>query len=51
LPFTLYREDQEDDLSDEPMEPENTMSNIENTEAYVYDSLLFTDPAECRDGE
>jgi hypothetical protein len=41
----LYREDQEDDLLDDiPVEPESLMSNIEDTEADMYDSLLLTEP-------
>jgi hypothetical protein len=48
----LYREDQEDDLLDDvPVEPESLMSNIEDTKADMYDSLLLTEPIIFHNGE
>jgi hypothetical protein len=52
LPFTLYREDQEDDLlDDEPMEPDSSIPDVENTKADMYDSLLFTEPILSHNGQ
>jgi hypothetical protein len=45
MPFTLYQEDQEDDLiEDVPFEPDSSIPNVEEVEADMYDALLTTEP-------
>jgi len=50
--FTLYREDQEDDLIEGvPLEPDSLSSNVEEIEADMYDTLLTTAPILLYDGQ
>jgi hypothetical protein len=52
FPFTLYREDkEEDDMEIELMEPEAQVPEIDDIEADSYDQILLTEPLLIKEGE